>query len=144
VKEAIRTVRCEGHDFRVLVPFNKKEKPKVVGKALERGATRTIAGGGDGTINAVADTIIRGGKEFADVSLGVCPLGTANVFARGLQLPVDDLAEYNASSRFCCCGVPGARRSAGGPRLRTWARMRSINAGSVTCESVKRSWWNFW
>lgn len=93
IKEAVKTVQKEGHDFRVLVPFNKKEKPRVLQEALERGATRIIAGGGDGTINAVSDALIRAGEEYADVTLGVCPLGTANDFARGLGLPKDDLAE---------------------------------------------------
>lgn len=93
IKEAVKTVQKEGHDFRVLVPFNKKEKPRVLQEALDRGATRIIAGGGDGTINAVSDALIRAGEEYADVTLGVCPLGTANDFARGLGLPKDDLAE---------------------------------------------------
>lgn len=93
VKEAIKTVRKEGHKFRVLVPFNKAEKPRIVREALESGATRIIAGGGDGTINAVADALIKYGGADSGVTLGVCPLGTANDFARGLELPTDDLAE---------------------------------------------------
>lgn len=93
IKEAIKTVRKEGHKFRVLVPFNKAEKPRVVREALESGATRIIAGGGDGTINAVADALIKYGGSDSGVTLGVCPLGTANDFARGLELPTDDLAE---------------------------------------------------
>ena len=93
IKKAVKTVRKEGHDFRVLVPFDKKEKPRVVLEALERGAKRIIAGGGDGTINAIADAITRAGDRYADVTLGICPLGTANDFARGLGLPTDDLAE---------------------------------------------------
>jgi len=93
VKDAIRTVRKEGHDLRVLVPFNKKEKPRVVREALESGAERIIAGGGDGTINAVANAIVGDGKHKPDVTLGICPLGTANDFARGCDLPFDDLAE---------------------------------------------------
>jgi len=59
VKAAVKTVRKEGHDFRVLVPFSKAEKPKIVREALERGAERIIAGGGDGTINAVANALIK-------------------------------------------------------------------------------------
>ncbi len=93
IKNAVRTVRKEGHDFRVLVPFNKKEKPRVVLEALESGADRIIAGGGDGTINAVADALIRAGDQYSDVTLGICPLGTANDFARGLGLPTGDHAE---------------------------------------------------
>lgn len=93
VKNAVRTLRKEGHDFRVLVPFNKKEKPRIVREALERGATRIIAGGGDGTINAVANAIVGKGKNKPDVTLGVCPLGTANDFARGCELPFEDKTE---------------------------------------------------
>ena len=77
----------------MLVPFNKAEKPRIVREALERGATRIIAGGGDGTINAVADAILTSGEGKPDVTLGICPLGTANDFARGCELPADDLAE---------------------------------------------------
>jgi lipid kinase YegS len=93
VKAAVKIVRKEGHDFRVLVPFSKAEKPKIVREALERGAERIIAGGGDGTINAVANALIKYGGKKSDVTLGICPLGTANDFARGLELPTDDLAE---------------------------------------------------
>ena len=93
VKEAVKTVRKEGHKFRVLVPFNKKEKSRVVREALKKGAKRIIAGGGDGTINAVANALIKYGGKNSDVTLGICPLGTANDFARGLELPRDDLAE---------------------------------------------------
>ena len=39
VKEAVKSVRKEGIKLRVLVPFNKAEKPRVVAEALERGAT---------------------------------------------------------------------------------------------------------
>jgi diacylglycerol kinase family enzyme len=49
VKEVVKSVRKEGIELRVLVPFNKAEKPRVVREALERGAERIIAGGGDGT-----------------------------------------------------------------------------------------------
>jgi lipid kinase YegS len=93
IKDAIKTVRKEGHDFRVLVPFNKAEKPRILREALDRGATRIIAGGGDGTINAIANALVGKGKDKVDVTLGICPLGTANDFARGCGLPIDDLAE---------------------------------------------------
>ena len=93
VKEAVRAARKQGHDFRVLVPFNKREKPRIVREALERGAKRIIAGGGDGTINAVANAIVKAGAKYTDVTLGVMPLGTANDFARGVGLPTKDLAE---------------------------------------------------
>lgn len=93
VKEAVRAVKKRGIKLRVLVPFNKSEKSRVVREALERGASRIIAGGGDGTINAVARALIGDGEAKPDVTLGVLPLGTANDFARGCELPMEDLAE---------------------------------------------------
>lgn len=93
VKAAIKTVHKEGHKFRVLVPFNKTENQRIVRQVLKKGANRIIAGGGDGTINAAVNAIIKNRGEGSDVTLGVCPLGTANDFARGLELPSDDLAE---------------------------------------------------
>ena len=93
VKNAVKAVRKEGHELRVLVPFNKKEKPRIVNEALDRGATRIVAGGGDGTINAVARALVGDGKERPDTTLGIMPLGTANDFARGCDLPTHDLAE---------------------------------------------------
>jgi lipid kinase YegS len=101
VKEAVKAVRKQGIDLRVLVPFNKAEKPRVVQEALDRGAERIIAGGGDGTINAVANALIGDGKKKLTAELGVFPLGTANDFARGLGLPVDDLVEC---LRIACTG----------------------------------------
>ncbi len=93
VKEAVKTVRREGVKLRVLIPWNKSEKPKVVREALARGAERIIAGGGDGTINAVARALVGEGREKPKATLGVLPLGTANDFARGCGLPSDDHTE---------------------------------------------------
>ena len=93
VKEAVKAVRKEGIELRVLVPFNKAEKPRIVNEALERGATRIIAGGGDGTINAVTNALVRQTGEDRSATLGILPLGTANDFARGCGLPVDNLTE---------------------------------------------------
>jgi len=99
VKEAVKAIRKEGIELRVLVPFNKAEKPRVVREALERGADRIIAGGGDGTINAVANALIGKGKSRPSATLGILPLGTANDFARGCGLPRDDLT---ACLRIAC------------------------------------------
>ena len=91
IKAAVKQMRRSCSDLRVLVPFNKKEKPRVVREALARGAERIIAGGGDGTINAVANALVSDGKEPPQTELGILPLGTANDFARGCGLPVHDL-----------------------------------------------------
>ncbi|WP_192498745.1 diacylglycerol/lipid kinase family protein [Ornithinimicrobium pratense] len=56
-------------------------------KALAAGADRILVAGGDGTVRAVAGAL----RARQDVVLGVVPVGTANLFARGLGLPTRDL-----------------------------------------------------
>lgn len=56
----------------------------VVKAALARKPDMMILGGGDGTISGLVDHLV--GK---DVALGVLPLGTANSFARTLEIPLD-------------------------------------------------------
>ncbi len=53
-------------------------------QAAESGEKTVVAGGGDGTVSAVAGALI--GTEAA---LGVLPLGTLNHFARDLGIPLD-------------------------------------------------------
>ncbi len=55
-----------------------------IAHALESDADTIIAAGGDGTITALATAIID-----SDKSLAMLPLGTANLLARDLGLPLD-------------------------------------------------------
>lgn len=63
-------------------------------RALEEGARLVAAGGGDGTINAVASVMVDSGVPF-----GVLPLGTLNHFAKDLGIPLDlDAAVRNLAT----------------------------------------------
>lgn len=54
-------------------------------RCAAHGSSRMIvAGGGDGTINAVASVLVD-----TDVALGVLPLGTLNHFAKDMHIPLD-------------------------------------------------------
>ena len=61
---------------------------EVVRAALGRGCDLVVAAGGDGTVSAVANGLI-GNENGGSVPLGIIPLGTANVLARELGIPVD-------------------------------------------------------
>jgi YegS/Rv2252/BmrU family lipid kinase len=54
--------------------------------AVEQGFGRIIAAGGDGTVNQVAN-----GIAGSNAALGILPIGTVNVFAMELGLPINDL-----------------------------------------------------
>ena len=56
--------------------------------AVATGYDIIVAAGGDGTVNEVLNGIGDDPDGFAKTRLGVLPLGTVNVFARELQIPL--------------------------------------------------------
>lgn len=56
--------------------------------AVEAGADVVLAAGGDGTVRAVAEHLAEPG---ANADLGIIPLGTGNLLARNLGVPLKDL-----------------------------------------------------
>ncbi len=54
--------------------------------AVSAGFDLIIAAGGDGTVNEVVNGMSR---DFTGSALGIIPLGTANDFARSLNIPLD-------------------------------------------------------
>ena len=57
--------------------------------AVMEGYTTIVAAGGDGTVNEVVNGIMASGKE--GVRLGILPVGTMNVFAVELGIPLNSL-----------------------------------------------------
>lgn len=70
--EARITLACDGQSLR-----------DAVHAALAAGCTRVVAGGGDGTVSAVAQLL-----AGTDAALGVLPMGTLNHFAKDLGMPL--------------------------------------------------------
>lgn len=58
---------------------------KLAAEMVARGHETIVAAGGDGTVNEVANGLLRAGNSR--VRLGVLPLGTVNVFAKELGIP---------------------------------------------------------
>lgn len=80
--EAVRALRrAECFDIRAVAPH---EVTQAVRAAIEAGATRVAAVGGDGTVSAAAAAI-----AGTDVDLVVIPAGTFNHFARDHGIPTD-------------------------------------------------------
>lgn len=63
--------------------------------SLAAGAEQVFVLGGDGSVRAVADLLFRLGHNL-DRPLGIVPLGTANLLARDLGLPLDPEAALTA------------------------------------------------
>ncbi|KAM9863430.1 diacylglycerol kinase family protein [Leucobacter sp. BZR 635] len=57
--------------------------------ALADGCDIVVAAGGDGTVRAVAEALGGSGSPAAD--LGIVPLGTGNLLARNLDVPLGDI-----------------------------------------------------
>ena len=93
VRSAVEAVRGAGHTLEVRVTYDGDDAGRFVREAVEREDARPgviVAGGGDGTINQVIASALETRPE-TDCAFGALPLGTANDFATGMGLPVDDV-----------------------------------------------------
>jgi len=66
----------------------------LAAEAIRRGFETIFAAGGDGTLNEVLNGFADVPDGFARARLGVLPLGTVNVFARGLGIPTQPDAAW--------------------------------------------------
>jgi len=57
-------------------------------RAIAQKATHIVVIGGDGTVRSVLEEVAKSG---ANVSVGIVPIGTGNVLARNLNLPLTDM-----------------------------------------------------
>jgi diacylglycerol kinase family enzyme len=72
----------------------------AVRRAVEEGAGAVIAGGGDGTLNAVASAL-----RDTSVPMALLPIGTLNHLARDLGVPLDPDAAIEALSHSRTCRI---------------------------------------
>ncbi|WP_420411008.1 lipid kinase YegS [Roseibium sp.] len=87
---AIKQVRAEGYDLDISIPWDITDIGKLFDDAMEKGASRILTAGGDGSLNGMTNLILDRGAE-REVALALLPLGTANDFARGVGIPSNDL-----------------------------------------------------
>ncbi len=75
---------ARGLDARITLARSGAEIVELARRAAREDCDTVVAGGGDGTINAVASALVG-----TDKRLGVLPLGTLNHFAKDLKIPLD-------------------------------------------------------
>ncbi len=76
-------LRAAGFDASILLACNGSEIATEAKRAITAGVGVVVAGGGDGTINAVASLLVG-----TPIALGVLPMGTLNHFAKDLGIPL--------------------------------------------------------
>jgi diacylglycerol kinase family enzyme len=76
--------QSHGMSARVTLAQSGDEILEAARSAAREGLEVIVAGGGDGTLNAVASALVG-----TDIAFGVIPLGTMNHFAKDLHIPLD-------------------------------------------------------
>lgn len=71
-----------GIESEIILASRNADLAALTRRAVDAGPDAVLAGGGDGTVSAVASVLAHTG-----VSLGILPLGTLNHFAKDLQIP---------------------------------------------------------
>ena len=102
VRQAVAAVRKDGHEVDVRVTWESGDAARFAAEALDDDVDVIVAGGGDGTINEVVNGIFQR-TEKPEKSVGVMPLGSANDFARGCGIPMQN---PTASLRFAASAGP--------------------------------------
>jgi YegS/Rv2252/BmrU family lipid kinase len=79
-----------GHHVEVLLEADPSKVSDLAEQAARSGCPNVVAAGGDGTVNAVMNGLMRTAEGnppvVKNVTLGVLPLGTGNVFAFNLNI----------------------------------------------------------
>lgn len=84
IRESVRRLRAQGHDVTPRLTFEEGDATRFARSAAQSGADVVIAAGGDGTVNEVVNGLMAGG---AATRLAIVPMGTANDFAFGMEVP---------------------------------------------------------
>ena len=70
------------------------EGRRLAAEAVQEGFQTIVAAGGDGTLNEVLNGLGDAPQGFDRATLGLLPLGTVNVFAREMRLPLDPVRAW--------------------------------------------------
>lgn len=111
----------------------------LAAEAVCEGFDTIVAGGGDGTVNEVLNGIGDAPGGFARARLAVLPLGTTNVFARELGMPLQLPAAWTTirAGRERVLDLPFAEFTRDGrPQRRYFAQMAGAGLDSRAIELV--------
>jgi diacylglycerol kinase family enzyme len=86
--EAIREAFARHGMVAISVPLEAGDLPARLALARDSGAVAVVVAGGDGTVTCAAQVLIGSG-----IPLGIVPVGTMNLMAKDLGIPVGDPAK---------------------------------------------------
>lgn len=78
-----------GRDATLIQTRHAGDASGLAAQAVKDGFDTVVAAGGDGTLNEVLNGLVRASNAATPVRLGHIPLGTVNVFARELGIPLN-------------------------------------------------------
>ncbi len=90
IRQAVNTICGAQHQLDVRVTWEAGDIHRYIGEACHRSIELVIVGGGDGSVNEAANSILA--REGKVPALGIMPLGTANDFATSCRIPGEPLA----------------------------------------------------
>ena len=87
--QAVAELRAAGHGVDVRVTWEAGDAQRFAERALKEDCDVIVAGGGDGTVNEIINGMFLS-SEAPGKPLAILPLGSANDFAHGCGIPVED------------------------------------------------------
>ncbi|MEP4484451.1 lipid kinase YegS [Marinobacter alexandrii] len=99
LRASIASVRESGTALEVRSTFESGDVQRMVDEAIGESVDRLLIGGGDGSVNEVADALLQHPREQRP-PLGIVPLGTANDFAAACGIPT----QLDAALELACHG----------------------------------------
>ncbi len=85
IRQAVNTLRDAEHQLDVRVTWEAGDIHRYIDEACARDLERVVVGGGDGSVNEAANSILT--REGKVPALGIMPVGTANDFATSCRIP---------------------------------------------------------
>jgi YegS/Rv2252/BmrU family lipid kinase len=120
-----------------------REATQLATQAIAEGFQTIVAAGGDGTLNEVVSGFAEAGRAGEQARLGVIPLGTVNVFARELGIPLQARAAWRVvmAGRERRIDMPVAEfQSRGKPCARAFAQLAGAGLDALAVERVSWTW----
>jgi lipid kinase YegS len=115
LREAVALMRADGVVVDVRVTWECGDVERFITDAIKDGVDSVIAAGGDGTFSEVAGALAaRVDDGDALPTIGLIPLGTANVYAGAAPLPIDPLVAMRLIHARPASGIDVLRVTADG------------------------------